>query len=71
MIDEIQEDIIRYIYHVNIVERPRERHDLVENRGDSEEKKTPVHSSKVGRNEPCPCGSGRKYKKCCGKAKEG
>jgi uncharacterized protein YecA (UPF0149 family) len=23
---------------------------------------------KVGRNEPCPCGSGKKYKKCCGKA---
>ena len=29
--------------------------------------KTVSHStSKVGRNEPCPCGSGKKYKKCCG-----
>ncbi len=27
----------------------------------------PITSSKVGRNEPCPCGSGAKYKKCCGK----
>jgi len=27
---------------------------------------TPVHSDKVGRNSPCPCGSGKKYKKCCG-----
>ncbi len=27
----------------------------------------PLVSSKVGRNEPCPCGSGSKYKKCCGK----
>jgi uncharacterized protein len=26
----------------------------------------PVHSDKVGRNDPCPCGSGKKYKKCCG-----
>lgn len=26
----------------------------------------PVRSKKVGRNEPCPCGSGRKYKRCCG-----
>jgi SWIM/SEC-C metal-binding protein len=26
----------------------------------------PVQSSKVGRNNPCPCGSGKKYKKCCG-----
>ena len=27
----------------------------------------PVTSTKVGRNDPCPCGSGKKYKKCCGK----
>jgi uncharacterized protein YecA (UPF0149 family) len=25
-------------------------------------------SSKIGRNDPCPCGSGKKFKKCCGKA---
>ena len=30
-------------------------------------KPKPVVSSKVGRNDPCPCGSGQKYKKCCGK----
>ncbi len=29
--------------------------------------KTVVKAPKVGRNEPCPCGSGKKYKKCCGK----
>lgn len=28
---------------------------------------TPARSAKVGRNEPCPCGSGKKYKKCCGR----
>ena len=26
----------------------------------------PVQAAKVGRNDPCPCGSGKKYKKCCG-----
>jgi len=26
----------------------------------------PVHSDKIGRNDPCPCGSGKKFKKCCG-----
>jgi len=31
-----------------------------------EKRKTPNHTSKVGRNDPCPCGSGKKYKKCCG-----
>ena len=28
---------------------------------------TPITVTKIGRNEPCPCGSGKKYKKCCGK----
>lgn len=26
----------------------------------------PLHVEKIGRNDPCPCGSGKKYKKCCG-----
>jgi uncharacterized protein len=26
-----------------------------------------VHAQQVGRNDPCPCGSGKKYKKCCGR----
>lgn len=29
--------------------------------------KTVVNGDKIGRNDPCPCGSGKKYKKCCGK----
>ena len=31
----------------------------------------PIHSEQkeIGRNDPCPCGSGKKYKKCCGKGK--
>lgn len=29
--------------------------------------KTRISGKRVGRNEPCPCGSGQKYKKCCGK----
>jgi preprotein translocase subunit SecA len=39
----------------------------VTNRGDIEQKQTPVTAEeKVGRNDPCPCGSGKKYKKCHG-----
>lgn len=68
MVDEIQEDIVRYIYHVSVVERPKERQDLVENRTDAGEvKNQPRRVEKVGRNDLCPCGSGKKYKKCCGK----
>jgi uncharacterized protein len=32
----------------------------------SNETQEPAHSNKIGRNDPCPCGSGKKYKKCCG-----
>jgi len=68
MVEEIQEDIVRYVYHVTVVERPRERKNLVENRGGEDvKKKEPRHVIKIGRNDLCPCGSGKKYKKCCGK----
>ncbi len=44
------------------------KHAPSESRGDSGKKVQTVHSGpKVGRNDPCPCGSGKKYKKCCGK----
>lgn len=66
MIEEIQEDVIRYVFHVTIMERPEEREDLVENRYEEEEH-SQAHANKTGRNDPCPCGSGKKYKKCCGK----
>ena len=32
-----------------------------------EKPQTPVATEKVGRNDPCPCGSGKKFKNCCGK----
>ena len=43
------------------------RQRLVYNRSDGDGVRQPVHKdAKVGRNDPCPCGSGKKYKKCCG-----
>lgn len=67
MIAEIQTDVVRYLLRVNVVEAPQERKNVVENRSGDEGPKTPVRrEKKVGRNDPCPCGSGKKYKKCCG-----
>ncbi len=37
------------------------------NDGKEKEKATPKRVNKIGRNDPCPCGSGKKYKNCCGK----
>ncbi|MQL52568.1 preprotein translocase subunit SecA [Desulfofundulus thermobenzoicus] len=68
MIASIQEDVVRYIYRVNVVQTPRQRQ-TVENRYQEEGPPQPVRrEQKVGRNDPCPCGSGKKYKKCCGRA---
>ena len=36
-------------------------------RKDHNRSKMVINDDKVGRNDPCPCGSGKKYKKCCGK----
>ena len=70
MIDDIQQDVTRLIQRVEVAEKQEERKDLVENRGeDTPKKKKPIKRAeeKIGRNDPCPCGSGKKYKHCCGK----
>ncbi|MDW7673959.1 MAG: preprotein translocase subunit SecA [Bacillota bacterium] len=70
MIDDIQEEVVRYLYRVKVVqEEPQARvRNVSENRGGEEAAKKPIRvGEKVGRNEDCPCGSGKKYKKCCGK----
>jgi preprotein translocase subunit SecA len=72
MIDDIKEDTVRKVLSVvpkvQKVERVQVATPLVEGFGDGKSvKRAPVKSSKVGRNDPCPCGSGQKYKKCCGR----
>lgn len=77
MTADIQLAVARLIERVEVVEAPRERTNLVASHGgeaqaEAPQKKTPVHAeAKVGRNDPCPCGSGKKYKACCGKNAEG
>lgn len=69
MIGAIQEDVVRYLYKVRLVPQEHERRvrHIAENRGE-EAPRTPVRvGPKVGRNDPCPCGSGKKYKRCCGR----
>ncbi len=74
MIDAIQDDVVRYIYRVNVVTQPTVE-DHLENAstnnpaGDDGVNQPFVKKDDVGRNDPCPCGSGKKYKNCCGKKK--
>ena len=85
MIDAIQTDIATMMYRVNIItpeqqrameEQAKQRLAQAKSSHSSEEgdqepaKKQPVvKGDKVGRNDPCPCGSGKKYKNCCGRDK--
>ena len=73
MVRLIQEDTIRRLYFT-VLAKPMERTQVAkpttESHGETaEQSKKPAKSAaKVGRNDPCPCGSGKKYKNCCGKA---
>ncbi|MGE5423082.1 MAG: preprotein translocase subunit SecA [Ignavibacteriales bacterium] len=65
MIQSIKEDFVRYLFRVRLVVQPQERV-MVENHEEDTPRKPVKVDNKVGRNDLCPCGSGKKYKKCCG-----
>lgn len=76
MLQEMQEDVIQLLFRVRLVSEEQQRQQdrlaqAVTNRngdGDGGNKQVPVRrETKVGRNDPCPCGSGKKYKRCCGR----
>ncbi len=70
MVNAIKEDTAKMVLTVKVnKEKAPEREQVAKPvEPQSEEKKQPVKAhAKVGRNDPCPCGSGLKYKKCCGR----
>ena len=73
MVEAIQEDCIRMLFKVRLASaestQPKDRlADAQFSGGEGEVERTPRRTGeKVGRNDPCPCGSGKKYKRCCGR----
>jgi len=77
LIARVKEETVGILYRVQISEpqrieeirQPKEQNLVFSGGGDTPQKKKPVRrqSDKIGRNAPCPCGSGKKYKKCCGR----
>jgi preprotein translocase subunit SecA len=77
MMNTIEEDSLRYLYLLQPVEERERVHELerkqrkqemtLSSGGEAEPQaaKPIIKGPKVGRNDPCPCGSGKKYKKCC------
>lgn len=75
MMEYIQEDIVRYMFRVNIISQAQPEDHLrgahaMRGGEEGEEQTQPlepiVNKDVTGRNELCPCGSGKKYKRCCG-----
>ena len=71
MLDKIDRDITIFLIKAEIrhnIERKEVVKKQITNDNDNTTTKQPkVNKNKVGRNDPCPCGSGKKYKQCCGK----
>jgi preprotein translocase subunit SecA len=73
LLETIQHDVVHTIYHVNIARKepsaqaPSPMAQVVGRGSTGGKQKARVGGRKVGRNEPCPCGSGKKYKHCCGR----
>ncbi|MBS4538126.1 preprotein translocase subunit SecA [Clostridium sp. D2Q-11] len=72
MIKNIQLDTVKHLYNLQPaenIERKRVAKVTGSSHGNQEKpvQKTVIKGDKIGRNDPCPCGSGKKYKKCCGR----
>ena len=71
MLQKIDRDVTTFLLRAEIrqnIERKEVVKKKITNDGGKETaKKAPKRVKKIGRNEPCPCGSGKKYKNCCGK----
>jgi preprotein translocase subunit SecA len=70
MVDSIKDDSVKYLYHAQVVQQKAKPDPVVQmgGTGGAALKRQATADGKVGRNDPCPCGSGKKYKKCHGAA---
>lgn len=70
LLDTIHHDVVHTIYHVGIIRKGAQQRAPVmpqAEAGGSRKKRLRAGGKKIGRNDPCPCGSGKKYKHCCGR----
>jgi preprotein translocase subunit SecA len=83
LMKRIRETTLSYLFRIELKEEAEKAQEMVLEEGEIDEsrlefakkdvfaeeerKNQPIKTEKIGRNEPCPCGSGKKYKKCCGR----
>ena len=75
LIERIKEETISILFRIQIAEpeeinimQKQDQENLIFSHSDESTVRQPIKRghAKIGRNDPCPCGSGKKYKKCCG-----
>jgi len=80
MLDRVRDNMVEYLFRIqlppriirqntNVGRQSPDNSDKKKDENSKDKPKSTPSSVKVGRNDPCPCGSGKKYKKCCGKNK--
>ena len=69
LLDKIDSDIATFLLKAEVKQNTERKQTLEGHANDGKEKvkAQPKRVNKIGRNDPCPCGSGKKYKNCCGK----
>ena len=69
LLNKIDQDTVLFLLRAEIRQNIERKQTLKGTANDGKEKvkSTPKRVNKIGRNDPCPCGSGKKYKQCCGK----
>ena len=68
LVDSVKRDSVRYLFHVEVSEPKTQPQRVQAAPTGRTGPQKPVTSEKIGRNDPCPCGSGKKYKRCHGAA---
>jgi len=72
LLDRIKEETLNIVFSLRLMkgaeEIPKKERKVLYLRHGEEPSREPIKKQKkIGRNDPCPCGSGKKYKKCCGR----
>jgi preprotein translocase subunit SecA len=64
----VKRDAVRYLFRVEVAQPKTQPQRVEANPTGPQKPAKPASSDKVGRNDPCPCGSGKKFKRCHGAA---
>ena len=67
LVARIQEDAVRYLFKIQLATKPVQRRRVAAAAAEKPQQPYRRPRKKIGRNDPCPCGSGKKFKRCCGR----